>query len=215
MLSTFHRAKGLEWPVVFVAGLEDGLVPLVRAGSRPRLAEERRLLYVALTRAEQDLRCSWARRRLFGDHLVARTASPFLPGLVDAITSLAERRLPADPRPALRSVRQRLAAAGATGDRRAGPAGAPGDPSAGAPDGASTRTRPDELLEDLRRWRAAVARAGQVSPTAVITDPALAALATHRPSDRASLFALAGLGPITTDRWCDDLLTVVARHTPA
>lgn len=56
-LSTFHRAKGLEFRVVFVAGLRDGLVPLASAAD---LAEERRLLFVALTRAEERLFCSWA-----------------------------------------------------------------------------------------------------------------------------------------------------------
>ena len=57
---TFHRAKGLEWRVVFVTGLEDGLVPIAHARSPEAAAEERRLLYVACTRAMDDLRCSWA-----------------------------------------------------------------------------------------------------------------------------------------------------------
>jgi len=60
VLSTFHRAKGLQWPCVFVIGLRDGLVPLRSARSDAQLAEERRLLYVALTRAEDRLWCSWS-----------------------------------------------------------------------------------------------------------------------------------------------------------
>ena len=71
-LLTFHRAKGLEWRVVFVTGLEDGLVPIAHARSSEALAEERRLLYVACTRAIDDLRCSWARERSFG----GRRSSP-------------------------------------------------------------------------------------------------------------------------------------------
>ena len=55
-LVTFHQAKGLEWPCVWVVGLEDGLVPL-RSGD---LDEEQRLLYVALTRAEDEISVSWA-----------------------------------------------------------------------------------------------------------------------------------------------------------
>ncbi len=62
VLSTFHRAKGLQWRTVFVVGVSDGLVPLVTARSRAAKAEERRLLYVALTRAEEELTCTWALR---------------------------------------------------------------------------------------------------------------------------------------------------------
>jgi len=75
---TFHRAKGLEWRVVFVTGLEDGLVPIAHARSSEAFAEERRLLYVACTRAMDDLRCSWARERSFGGRRSARKPSPYL-----------------------------------------------------------------------------------------------------------------------------------------
>ena len=78
-LATFHRAKGLEWPWVAVVGIEDGYVPIIHASSDTALAEERRLLYVALTRAERQLHCSWARRRaLAGGRLVERSPSPWL-----------------------------------------------------------------------------------------------------------------------------------------
>src|SRR6185437_4232139 len=62
-LATFHRAKGLEWPTVFVVGLADGLVPVTRARFGAARSEERRLLYVALTRAERELTCTWAEYR--------------------------------------------------------------------------------------------------------------------------------------------------------
>jgi DNA helicase-2/ATP-dependent DNA helicase PcrA len=75
---TFHRAKGLEWRVVFVTGLEDGLVPIAHAHNPEAMAEERRLLYVACTRAIEDLRCSWARERSFGGRRSARKPSPYL-----------------------------------------------------------------------------------------------------------------------------------------
>ncbi len=75
---TFHRAKGLEWRVVFVTGLEDGLVPIAHARSPEAVAEERRLLYVACTRAMDDLRCSWARERSFAGRRSVRRPSPYL-----------------------------------------------------------------------------------------------------------------------------------------
>jgi DNA helicase-2/ATP-dependent DNA helicase PcrA len=78
-LITFHRAKGLEWPVVFVTGLEDGLVPIAHARDAAAIAEERRLLYVACTRAEEELHCSWARERRFSrERASRREPSPYL-----------------------------------------------------------------------------------------------------------------------------------------
>jgi DNA helicase-2/ATP-dependent DNA helicase PcrA len=81
-LITFHRAKGLEWPVVFVTGLEDGLVPITHARDAAALAEERRLLYVACTRAEEELHCSWSKTRQFGaGRPSTRSPSPHLEGI--------------------------------------------------------------------------------------------------------------------------------------
>jgi DNA helicase-2/ATP-dependent DNA helicase PcrA len=78
-LATFHRAKGLQWASVCVVGLEDGFVPIVHAQSSEARAEERRLVYVALTRASRDLHCSWARvRRMGGGRRMERQPSPWL-----------------------------------------------------------------------------------------------------------------------------------------
>jgi DNA helicase-2/ATP-dependent DNA helicase PcrA len=78
-LSTFHRAKGLEWEAVSVVGLEEGLVPIIHATTPETVAEERRLLYVALTRAGRILECSWARSRNMGNgRAMERRPSPWL-----------------------------------------------------------------------------------------------------------------------------------------
>ena len=59
-----HNAKGLEFPVVFIAGLEEGLFPHSRSlDSEAAMEEERRLCYVGMTRAEKRLYLSWARYR--------------------------------------------------------------------------------------------------------------------------------------------------------
>ena len=71
-LSTIHAVKGLEWPVVFVAGLSEGYLPISYAKSDFEIAEEQRLLYVAVTRAGKELHLSWAKR----DELYARDRSP-------------------------------------------------------------------------------------------------------------------------------------------
>ncbi|MEE0944440.1 MAG: UvrD-helicase domain-containing protein [Clostridia bacterium] len=67
VLMTVHSAKGLEFPVVFVAGLEDGLFPSARSNTDEDIEEERRLCYVAITRAKQTLYVTMARQRtIFG-----------------------------------------------------------------------------------------------------------------------------------------------------
>jgi DNA helicase-2/ATP-dependent DNA helicase PcrA len=77
-LMTLHNAKGLEFPVVFIAGLEDGLFPLVRAYDDPEaLEEERRLFYVGVTRAEDKLYLTHARRRRRAGEYTQGRLSPF------------------------------------------------------------------------------------------------------------------------------------------
>ena len=83
-VATFHAAKGLEWPVVHLAGLEQGLVPISRAQTSAEVAEEQRLLYVAITRAERELHCHWAAERAFGDRKVSRSPSPYLNAILSA-----------------------------------------------------------------------------------------------------------------------------------
>ncbi len=78
-LMTLHNAKGLEFPCVFITGLEDGLFPLARAHGEPHLLEEeRRLFYVGITRAEDLLSISWARSRMRAGHRMMCRLSPFV-----------------------------------------------------------------------------------------------------------------------------------------
>ena len=85
-LTTVHMAKGLEWPVVALAGLEDGLFPLARTAGEPGgLEEERRLCYVGLTRAREKLYLSWARTRYRNGRLELSAASRFLDAVPAAV----------------------------------------------------------------------------------------------------------------------------------
>ncbi len=117
-LMTLHAAKGLEFPVVFLTGMEDGIFPHERTLAKTtELAEERRLAYVGLTRARERLYLSRSvTRRGWGEPRYY-PASRFLDDVPDAL--IGWRRL---PEPAMASAAQRVAPLGSTaGRRQAGP----------------------------------------------------------------------------------------------
>jgi len=222
-ICSFHRAKGLEWRAVWVCGLEDGLVPIGHASSPADLAEERRLLYVALTRATDRLTCCWARERRFGGHPVPRRPSPWLPTdyaqtLDDpsaahpsttrsAATALADRQLEptagANWSARFGEQRDRLS----TRRGRSGAESRPVLPAGWAP--------PDPaVLEALLAWRASTARASAVPAPVVLHDTVLVALASRRPTDEVGLLAIPGLGPVKVSRFGPRLLELVSAASP-
>ena len=76
---TLHAAKGLEFPVVFIVGLEQGILPHARSNdNESELEEERRLLFVGITRAERELYLSHCRVREFRGQRMATIPSSFL-----------------------------------------------------------------------------------------------------------------------------------------
>ncbi len=89
-LASMHSAKGLEWDAVFCVGLVDGVMPIAHAKREAEIEEERRLLYVAMTRARQRLELSWHRSRQAGG-AGNRHRSRFLTTL-DGTHGLGERR---------------------------------------------------------------------------------------------------------------------------
>ena len=88
---TLHSAKGLEYPAVFVTGLEDGLLPHFHAGGGARdIEEERRLFYVGMTRAERRLFLSGCRRRMVAGMFQDQQPSPFLIDVPDELVETAQ-----------------------------------------------------------------------------------------------------------------------------
>jgi ATP-dependent DNA helicase Rep len=110
-LSTLHASKGLEWPHVVLAGVNEGLLPFKSEEDMgvEHLEEERRLMYVGITRARQTLAVSTLRRRKKGRETVAGVPSRFI-----AEMKLHEAKSQEDPRERLRKLRESLAAKAAT-----------------------------------------------------------------------------------------------------
>ncbi len=110
-LMTLHNAKGLEFPLVFIAGLEEGLFPLGRAYDEAEtLAEERRLFYVGITRAEDKLALTWARQRRRAGDFAHNRLSSFVASIPDGLLERRETD---------RVRRSRSAPGGSTARRRA------------------------------------------------------------------------------------------------
>ena len=83
---TLHSAKGLEFPVVFLCGMEDGLFPSSQSRFDPeRMEEERRLCYVGITRAREELRLSYAKQRMLYGKIESTRPSQFLEELAGAL----------------------------------------------------------------------------------------------------------------------------------
>ena len=152
-LMTLHTAKGLEWPVVVLTGLEHGLFPLARAEEQPDgLEEERRLCYVGLTRAKDKLYLTWARARRRGGELRPGIPSRFLRALPPAIVE--ERRTTSLWAPDWGGGRAGRRAGGQAGGRSGGQAGgwSGGIGSHRPPDRPTDRPPEEELSQDTPRY---------------------------------------------------------------
>jgi superfamily I DNA/RNA helicase len=87
-LMTLHASKGLEWKVVFIVGCEEGLIPYNEYNKKADLNEERRLLYVGMTRAKQSLFITYAESRKIRGKRVKRYPSPFLTDIPSSIKNI-------------------------------------------------------------------------------------------------------------------------------
>ncbi len=199
-LASLHAAKGLEWDAVFVVGVSEGMLPITYAETPEQVEEERRLLYVAITRARRDLSVTWALSRSPGGR-AGRRPSRFLDGMV-------------------RSSAQPPAARGGRG--RKGPA-ACRVCGKGLTDALARKlgrcvdcpsSYDEELFERLRTWRAEQARTAGVPAYVVFTDATLTALAEQRPASASELLAVSGIGRSKLEKYGADVLALCAGEHP-
>jgi DNA helicase-2/ATP-dependent DNA helicase PcrA len=193
-LLTYHRAKGLEWDAVFLPALEEGLVPIRQAKDDAAIAEERRLLYVGITRARRHLALSWAARRSgSAGKEGARKPSRFLDALERASSSLRRRPtvhtgggLP----PRIRALER---------------------DSDGTTDADADWTASRGLVEALQAWRRERARRDGTPAYVVAHDATLAEIAAARPRSPTALQGVKGMGPAKVDRYGAEILAIVGR----
>jgi DNA helicase-2/ATP-dependent DNA helicase PcrA len=202
-LASLHAAKGLEWTAVFLVGLTEGMVPITYATTTEAIEEERRLLYVGVTRAQQHLELSWALARSPGGR-ASRTPSRFLDGIRPA------RPTSGPPAPRAggskdRAQRRCRVCRGPLTDAVARKLGRCADCPSDVDEG---------LLERLREWRLSRARAASLPAYCVFTDATLLAIAEHVPSAPGDLARLPGIGAAKLERYGADVLAICAGREP-
>ncbi|MBM4821971.1 ATP-dependent DNA helicase UvrD2 [Streptomyces actuosus] len=219
-LASLHSAKGLEWDAVFLVGIAEGMMPITYARTDEQIEEERRLLYVGVTRARERLFLSWALSRSPGGR-PSRRPSRFLDGLRRGSSAPGAGR----------------GGAGGAGGVERGQARAVGAAEAAAP--RRVRRTParcrvcgrtltdagemklmrcedcpsdmDEgLYERLRDWRAEQARRSGQPAYCVFTDRTLIAIAEAVPEDERELVRIPGVGARKLNRYGADVLALCA-----
>lgn len=201
-LASIHAAKGLEWDAVFLIGLVDGTVPirhaLKGAHSTDAVEEERRLLYVGVTRAREVLELSWSQARQPGGK-ATRRRTRFLDGLV-----------PWEGRDAVGAPKKQGAAKSACvvcGARLTTPEQrilARCDAHADAAD--------QVLVTELRSWRTTLAKERDVPAYVVMSDATLKAVALKAPRTPQQLLQVPGIGPAKIEQFGEEILGIVKNY---
>ena len=201
-LASLHSAKGLEWDAVFLVGLSEGLMPISFADTAEAVDEERRLLYVGITRAREHLALSWSTARTPGGR-ANRKPSRFLDGL----RPRTERDAGRTAGPARASRRK------VTGPAKCRSCGAllnTGAERKVGRCGDCPVTYEEATFEALREWRREAASEAGIPAFVVFTDATLVAIAEDRPPSLNRLATLPGVGPSKLERYGEAVLKVLS-----
>ncbi len=201
-LATLHAAKGLEWDVVFVAGMQDGTMPIVHADGPAAVEEERRLLYVGMTRARSELTVSWSLARNPGGR-PSRRPSRFLAGLRPEVGS--------DRVDATAGGKKSRRRKGVPHCRECGQAACAAPPSARSAGARTARRRTTRSCSSgCASGGSRVPSEEEVPAYVVFTDLTLQAIAEVKPADETGLLRISGIGQSKLTKYGDDVLALVA-----
>lgn len=205
-LASLHAAKGLEWPVVFIVGCSEGLMPISLARTPEAVAEERRLAYVGITRAEDRLFLTRARGRAGARS--EREPSRFLAGAASVLgqEAVSEKR-PAGP--GKKRSRRRPAVCRQCGT--------PLENATQAKVGRCADCPPDydvETFEALKAWRKALALKLSKPAFVIFNDATLEGIATADPHAVEDLAGVSGVGRAKLERFGPDVLRVLGGADP-
>ena len=196
---------------MLIVGLSEGLMPISLAEGWAAVEEERRLLYVGITRARERLHLSWARARTPGGR-AGRSPSRFLDGLLgDPGTARGARsKAPASTHPDRPERKERKRPGLPTNCRTCGVTlTAAVERKVGRCESCPP-TYDEALFERLREWRAGTATEAKVPAYVVFTDATLVALAETLPRDPAALARVPGVGQTKLARYGADVLAILA-----
>lgn len=203
-LATLHAAKGLEWPIVYCVGVHEGTMPIVYAETPSAIDEERRLLYVGMTRARDRLQVSWSAARSPGGR-GQRSPSRFITDLVQTPRTPSTRR-------STTSRNRRRGKAMATCRVCQRPLTDPRERKLGRCVDCPSDYN-EELYDALREWRRQQAEQEKFPAFCVFTDATMRALAEMQPRDEQSLARVPGIGRAKIDKYGEQVLALCMQST--
>ncbi|MEU6281220.1 ATP-dependent DNA helicase UvrD2 [Streptomyces sp. NPDC047028] len=215
-LASLHAAKGLEWDVVFLVGVAEGMVPISYARTDEQIEEERRLLYVGVTRARERLHLSWALSRAPGGR-PSRRPSRFLDGLRPGSAATVGRTAAGTAGSIERGLAKEASLVAPRRTRRT-PARCrvcgrtltdPGDMKLMRCEDCPS-DMDEGLYERLRAWRAVQAERTGQPDFCVFTDRTLMAIAEAQPATPAELSRIPGVLARKLQRHGADVLAICA-----
>ena len=185
---TLHAAKGLEWRIVHLCGVEEGFHPIAHANTELALEEERRLFFVGLTRAEEQLHISWARNRALGSKR-SRKPSMYIRELSDLLDP-TPLKFDGDRKALSQKIRAFLGSQNVTDHQQ------------------KAFNSEQSCMNELDSIRRNIAKANDSKPEIVLSDDAIAALVSNKPKSIKDLRKIPQVSSVVIDRFGEQIIEI-------